>query len=257
MIERARPLLGTIVAIRVDDDAGDSAHRAIDAAFESVALIDRLMSYQQAGSELSRLNREAARNAITVSAHTFRVLHWAQRLSRDTGGRFDAVVPHRCAHVAPRQADLLLLSGRRVRYRRALRLDLSGIAKGYAVDLAMLVLRRHGVRSAVINAGGDLRAMGRSALPVGLRVAGPSAQTAVIELDNGALASSAGAAGLTVAVVARRCLLADALTKVVLADGGATAAVAGILARFGARGWYHEPARGWQALYRVCERAKS
>jgi len=248
MIERARPLLGTLVAIRIDEcgaahRAADAANRAIDAAFESVALIDRLMSYQQPDSELSRLNQEAARTAIEVSRHTFRVLRWSLRLSRATGGRFNAVIPHQ----RDRATDLLLLPGGRVRYRHPMRLDLSGLAKGYAVDLAMHVLRKHGVRRAVINAGGDLRTIGRAALRVGLRVTGPSTHTAVIELANGALASSAGLAGRTVSVVARRCLLADALTKVLLAEG-VTAAAARILARFGARGWCHEPACGWQAL---------
>ena len=57
-LRRARPLLGTIVEIElIADRPPQSLHAAIDAAFAAVADVHRLMSYQDSGSELSRLNR--------------------------------------------------------------------------------------------------------------------------------------------------------------------------------------------------------
>jgi thiamine biosynthesis lipoprotein len=126
--------------------------------------------------------------------------------------------------------------------------DLGGIAKGYAVDLAIAALELHGVTSACVNAGGDLRVIGPSAWPVSIRAPGDPAAIAVrLELRNAALATSAnyfsakrlrgdiavsplvdGRDGraltdaTSVTVRAPTCAVADALTKVVMASGDAT-----------------------------------
>ncbi len=130
------------------------------------------------------------------------------------------------------KAAVRLLPGNRVTFDTPLALDLGGIAKGFAVDRAVAVLRRHGIRAAVVNAGGDLRAIG-PAVPIHLRdPVDPSAVRFA-----GMLTSSAAAtltrvgAGLVSAlvraparqpiidcdaysVIAGSCTVADALTKV-------------------------------------------
>jgi thiamine biosynthesis lipoprotein len=126
-----------------------------------------------------------------------------------------------------------------VRFHRPLRIDLGGIAKGYAVDRACEALRAHGVVSALVNAGGDLRVVGSTPWPVAVRhPARPAQRLPLCEIADGALATSAAyflpmsagrraralvdgrTRGLrewhgSVSVTAATCLRADALTKVV------------------------------------------
>src|SRR6202011_4055286 len=155
-VERARPVLGTVVAVRVRGAADRAAHRAIDRAFASMSEIHRLMSFQESASDVSRMNREAARAAVAVHPHTMRVLRCAARMARLSGGVFDASIggalaewgllaapagtrPHRDATFRD-----IELRGNRVYFKRPLWVDLSAIAKGYAVDRAVAALRAAG-----------------------------------------------------------------------------------------------------------------
>jgi thiamine biosynthesis lipoprotein len=244
-VERARPLLGTVVAIRVEDRSQPSAHRAIDAAFAEVSLIQRLMSFQDPDSELSELNHKAAHGAMSVHPHTFAVLRWSQAIATASCGSFDISAAPGASGAVADWRDIELLPPRSVRYRRPLRVDLSGIAKGYAVDLAVARLRAHGVRRALVNAGGDLRVLGPEVARIALRSQVAGRQLAVLELANGALATSDAHSGVTVSVMARRCMVADALTKVVIAQHRGAAAV---LRKFGATALRHHAAGGWREL---------
>jgi thiamine biosynthesis lipoprotein len=286
-IERARPLLGTCVAIRVHSSSPRVAHRAIDRAFAAISEIHRLMSFQDAMSDVSRINRGAARAPVPVHAHTFRVLKWAARMAQASAGIFDASIGSRLVEwgilAAPDSdavpdphasfRDIELLDDRRVYLKRPLWLDLSGIAKGYAVDQAVAVLRGCGVASACVNAGGDLRTVGPLAERVAIRTSDrPQDAIPTVEICDGALATSCGAltrrrhagtwvsshvagqtreavnAETTVSVLASRCVIADALTKVVMIDHtNATR----ILRRFNAAAYIHHPdypGAGWKAL---------
>jgi thiamine biosynthesis lipoprotein len=287
-IERARPLLGTVVAIRVRGAAPRTAHRAIDHAFATILEIHRLMSFQEEGSDVSRLNRAAARAAVTVHPHTFRVLAWAARMAQLSQGLFDASIgstlvewgilappgaaalpggPHASYH------DIELASGQQVFFKRPLWIDLGGIAKGYAVDRAVAALHACGVTSACVNAGGDLRIVGTEAERVAIRTAtAPVDVLPLVEIRRGALATSCSAisarahagervgchmsgqthravdARTTVSVLAGRCVVADALTKVVLAD---EAAAVPLLRRFHAVAHVHHPdcpGTGWRTI---------
>ena len=251
---RARPLLGTLVEIRVQR-GGMVARSAVDAAFRAVEGVQQAMSFHDPESELSWLNRNACGRAIKVSPALWRVLSEALRLSNLSGGAFDPTVGARLVRwkilPAPQARtptpattswrDVRLLAGRRVRFHRALWLDLGGIAKGYAVDLAVSILRRNGISSGIVNAGGDLRVFGSRAERVHVRHPNqPASLVPLAELSDAALATSAGyfsekrcggrrvnalvnpllqrpcSSRRSVSVQAPTCLLADALTKVVL-----------------------------------------
>lgn len=248
-VRRARPLLGTLVEIAVRGAADPRA--AIDSAFGVVAHVQSLMSYHDSGSELSRLNRQALRRPVALQAETYDVLCAALALSECTAGAFDVTVApqlerqgllprHLRGSVPGTWRDIERLSGRRIRFRRPLRVDLGGIAKGYAVDRACAVLRALGVDSALVNAGGDLRVVGATAWPIAVRhLANPGQRIPLCDLTDGALATSAGyflarEPGFrtqralvdgrsrqlrdwygSVTVCAPTCLKADALTKVV------------------------------------------
>jgi len=264
-VERARPLLGTVVALRVEGDAA-RIEAAIDDAFSAVAAVQRCMSFHDPDSDLSQLNRAAAKTPQTVCAALWRVLHASLALARASDGRFDPSIGWQLVQwrqlPAPSDAgaiaadadwrDVELGRDRRVRFRRPLWLDLGGIAKGYAVDRAVAALRAAGMRSGVVNAGGDLRAFGDALETIRVRdPATPSQALPLLHLRNGAVATSAGyfsthavnghdadgrgrhsalvdtrsgeslGAGVSVTVCAPRAIWADALTKVVLADAEA------------------------------------
>ena len=268
-LRRARPLLGTIVEIRATASDASVATRAIER-------VHRLMSYHEKSSDIARLNASAAQRPTTVHPWTRGVLRRAIALHRCTRGQFDiAIAPvltrggwlPRTAgqRAAPRAtcADIVLLPRRRVRFLRPLRIDLGGIAKGYAVDRAIAALRSAGATAGVVNAGGDLRVFGSRSEPVYVREpASPGKLTPLTTLREAALATSAhyfstrrwrgescspvidpklrrpSAARLSVSVCARECWLADALCKIVWLAGPAAGE---ILQAQRARAWVFDP----------------
>ena len=261
---RAQPWLGTLVGIRVRDvGACADAQAAVAAAFAAVQRVHELMSFHDPDSELSELNRRAARDAVAVSPWTFEVLTRAVEIAVASAGIFDcAVAPQliRTGHLpVPASCDLAqfpagpnhrgfheqvqLLPQQRIRFGTAMLIDLGGIAKGFAVDRAVDVLREHGIAAASVNAGGDLRVFGEAMETIFVRL--PSDRSRVVplaSLRDAALATSAdyGSAparsppvrnttpfvdarsgaccgqGISVSVQAPDCMTADALTKVVL-----------------------------------------
>lgn len=252
MIRRARPLLGTIVAI-----AADAAPAAIEAAFAAIERVHACMSAQRPGSDIDRINRQAHRHAVAVDPWTLEVLGRAMELSEATGGAFDVVVPGAGA----RYTDIVLETDA-VRLRRPAQLDVSGIAKGFAVDVAVEFLQRQGVSAGCVNAGGDLRFASGTNGPVSVRIPGHPAQSVQLPpLPHSAYATFSSEFGTrlydprtgassvidwSVTVSATTCLVADALTKATALLGP----VASLLERFDAvayavdaKGCLHAPAR--------------
>jgi thiamine biosynthesis lipoprotein len=271
-IRRARPLLGTFVEIAVADAPAPVMEEAVEAAFAAIAEVHRLMSAHERESDLSRLNRQAAARPLEVHPWTFEVLQAAADLQRRSAGLFDIAVPSAGAGCegTPVPRAIELLPGRRVRISAAdSRIDLGGIAKGFAVDCAILVLRDHGMPQGLVNAGGDLAAFGPDAVTISVRdPRAPSCIMCRVEVKDEALASSSrpvdpsqGSAvidprtGLPASpvlgatVCAGRCIIADALTKIVMVAGEAAAPV---LASYGASALFVAPdgdlqvTRNWQ-----------
>ena len=271
---RVRPLLGTFVSIRVPAGANDAertrAARAVELAFERIAEIQRCMSFQDPYSELSRINCHAHRAPQQVCASLRRVLRAALALAAASDGRFDPCIAGRLVEwgllplpvapdavpedrVDPRASwrDVQIRPDGRVRYGKRLWLDLGGIAKGYAVDEAVRVLQRQGLRAGIVNAGGDLRCFGTVETIQVRDPAEPSRTLPLLELRDAAAATSAGyfsesehtalvhpqrgtslGRNASVTVCAPRAIWADALTKVVLT---APTRAAPLLSRLGAR----------------------
>jgi thiamine biosynthesis lipoprotein len=274
--ERAQPWLGTIVSIR-----SDGPRDATSAAFEEIALVHRLMSFHDPASDVSRLNREGHVRPVTVHPYTREVLDWALRIAAASGGCFDisigrelvewGLLPHPEGPGAEPDGtwrDIELQADGSVFLHCPLWIDLGGIAKGYAVDRAMGRLLAQGAERAVVNAGGDIRVHGLTE-PIRLSVETGADTMPMLELTNGSVASSSGhlqrreIQGMTcgphvhgirrkpaptdrfVCVLAGKCMVADALTKVVMAEGNKAA---GILDEFGASAYVHDPAEGWNHL---------
>jgi FAD:protein FMN transferase len=260
-IRRARPLLGTFVEIEATGPDKSRINQAIDDAFEAVAHVHRLMSFHEPASDVSRLNREAMDRPVGVHAWTFRVLEAAVDMHRRSNGIFDiSVAPilqdmgllpstskdRRLGNECPAFDAIELLDGQMIRFRQpGVRIDLGGIAKGFAVDQALDVLRKSAAAtSALVNAGGDLAAFGEEARLIHVRhPRDPRSTICAVDVKDDALASSARRFDLFhsaevessaiidpvtgkpantidgVTVRAPSCMTADALTKIGMIAG--------------------------------------
>ena len=266
-VRRAQPLLGTFVEITVLDASLPNVDDAIERAFETIGRAHRLMSFHDPASDISRLNFCAASDAVKVDSWTYEVLEASIDFHRRSGGAFDITVAPALQNIGllplhdrmlPLPADsrlaadpIELLPGSRVRFRDpAIRIDLGGTAKGYAVDRAVETLKESGVESAIVNAGGDLAVFGPRAHVVDIRDScRPGQILSRIAIRDQALASTGGSfdpfrslevAGLAVidpatqktadtivgaSVRATSCMVADALTKIVILGGEESLAV--------------------------------
>jgi thiamine biosynthesis lipoprotein len=268
--ERAQALLGTYVSVRVRGFTSDAANKAIDTAFAEVARIHRLMSFQDSGSDVARLNRSAHLEPVTVDPSTYEVLKRSAELSSASDGAFDITTASRLvasgalqrpasrddADPAATWRDIGLLEQNRVAFHRPLWIDLSGIAKGYAVDRAIEAVLQFKPAQVCVNAGGDLRVAGSDAELVRLR-AGESGDIPVVEIRDASIASSAATMHVDpsraaqipkrrfVSVIAQRCIDADACTKIVMVRPRSADKT---LRALSARGLIYEPLGGWREV---------
>ncbi|MFO1394926.1 MAG: FAD:protein FMN transferase [Steroidobacteraceae bacterium] len=273
LVHRAQVWLGTLVEVRASARAGhdSAAQQAVDAAFAEIADVHRLLSRQQGGRDWQAISEARPGRIVRVDPRTVEVLQLALSLVGQTGGRFD---PDRSAYFegdSRTGAAWCIEDSDTVRILRRGRLDLDGIAKGYAVDRAVDRLSRYGL-ACVVNAGGDMRSRGFPPQPMHLRSSLLPGQLLDLgSVTDCAVATSesrperAGAlplasAGIedprcarrvlerrTVCVLATRCAVADALTKVVAVDpDGATP----VLAAHGAVAWIVEEAESSPRLMR-------
>lgn len=249
VFSRARPMLGTVVTLRIgglEDRHDVAAVMAVtEQAFARVAHVGDVMSAHAPDSDLGRMSRAMPQEVLELDADTVKVLRAAQYWTRRSGGAFNPVRaglaltrlglrPGLNAEIAVMASilDICILSDRHVRMPSALSLDFGGIAKGYAVDQAALCLMQAGISSALINAGGDIRVVGGQAWPVDVRHADRHLRDRELKqclrMASGAVATSASNPVETAfvptvgrrlrpwrsaTVKARDCMTADALTK--------------------------------------------
>jgi thiamine biosynthesis lipoprotein len=177
-LQETRLLMGTTVTIEADGLPRDRLDAATSAAFAEIARIEALMSPHLPDSDVARLS--AAAREAEVAPETAAVIARGLEIARRSGGAFDLTLGRLKAlwgieTEAPRLPapaeiaaalegtgpEALTVTGTRVSKRAPqLAIDLGGIAKGYAVDRALAVLREHGVASAAVNAGGDIALLG-------------------------------------------------------------------------------------------------
>lgn len=164
-----------IVLFAADSTAAEQAARS---AFGRIAQLEQTLSDYRVDSEVSRLCEQAGGDPVPVSAALFALLHRSIDLSRETDGAFDVTAgaltqlwrKARGAGAFPESTainDARRLGGwrhvvldsvaRTVRLTVAgTRLDFGGIAKGFAADEALAVLRANGVERALVAVGGDI-----------------------------------------------------------------------------------------------------
>ncbi|MBT8404822.1 MAG: FAD:protein FMN transferase [Gemmatimonadetes bacterium] len=182
-VRRTVPSMGTLATFAIATRFEPAAHHALDAAVAELRRVESLMTRFRADSDIGRVNRSRPGAAVTVSPETAEVVRDALMWARDTEGRFDPGLarlselwdPHPGAR-PPAAFDVEALTETPPwralelggdpgapwlrRHTTAAALDLGGIAKGYGVDRAAAALEATGVRSALVNVGGDLMALG-------------------------------------------------------------------------------------------------
>lgn len=172
------PHMGTTFRIILYAPDEATAKAAAKAAFARVAELNAIMSDYQPTSELMRLCQKAGGAPVEVSIDLFDILRKSEEYARLTDGAFDVTISPvvrlwrraRRTREMPRAEDikkaLALVDYRKIKLEpkgrtvqlmlMGMLLDLGSIAKGYAADAALAVLRRHGITRALVAAGGDI-----------------------------------------------------------------------------------------------------
>jgi len=216
-LTRAWPVMGTMFVVTVWGRDTVVMRRAMDAARDSVRLVDSLMSNYRPESELSQLNVHAGGDAMHVSSQTLHVLLKARLFWTLSGGLFDPTVGplvrawgfYGDVGRVPSRGELDSLR-RFVGYDRVeidsarglvrlpmqgMQLDLGGIAKGYALDLARAALRDSTIAGGMVDLGGNVLVFGRpprgQKWVIGIRHPRRDGRLlGTVSLDSGAVATS-------------------------------------------------------------------
>lgn len=211
---REAAIMGTRIAVEAWHEDATAAEAAIDAVIAEMHRVDGLMSHYKPESQLSRVNREAAGGPVCVDPELAQLIARSLEFSALTGGAFDISYAsvgylyeyreHRRPGAAEIEAALPAVDWRSIEVdlqastvrflRPGMRIDLGGIAKGYAVDRSLAILRARGIAHATVTAGGDSGILGdRRGRPwvVGIRHPDdPQRVIARIPLEDAAISTS-------------------------------------------------------------------
>jgi thiamine biosynthesis lipoprotein len=178
--QREEAIMGTRVAVELWSEDAALAGRAMDEVIAEMRRTDELMSTYKPESQLSQVNAHAHERPVQVDADIIEVVERALAMSKLSGGAFDItyasvgyLYDYR-AHQRPTDQQIAVAlpgvdyrqvqvdrEARTIRFlRKGVRIDLGGIAKGYAVDRSVEHLRKLGIEHAMVNAGGDTRLLG-------------------------------------------------------------------------------------------------
>lgn len=173
---RMKPLLGTFVEIGIDP-VFSNAEEAVSSAFLKISDIQKKLNFHDKCSELSILNNSSG-NTVCVDNITAVVIRLAKAMTRASDHKFNCTVGTYFSNESdfPSQplrqygfANDIEIQCNHVTLKNGVFLILDGIAKGYAVDLAIKSLQKNGVKNGWVNAGGDLRVFGDITWPVQVR----------------------------------------------------------------------------------------
>lgn len=179
---KERFLLDTLVTIKAYGKDSRKVEKAVAAAFKEMARVEKKMNYFDSKSELSLINRRASKQPVSISTEMLALINMSLAYHQKTGGAFDITVGPlmnlwsfgQNEHV-PGQPEIdgvlplvdsqnirLDLKERQIRLiKPKVRIDLGGVAKGYAVDQAIAVLKKHGIESALVTTGSTTRVIGQ------------------------------------------------------------------------------------------------
>jgi FAD:protein FMN transferase len=207
-------IMGTAINVELWDEDAEQGRALTQSVMNEMQRIDDLMSTYKPESELSFINANAAEGPVTVSTELLSLITRALEYSVITTGAFDITyasagqyydyrtgkkpseqqleqalpaINYRHVKIDPQASTIEFL-------RQGVRIDLGGIAKGYAVDRCMEILRNAGVENAIISAGGDSRVIGkRWDRPWNVGIRNPRDKNSIVSmipLENSAISTS-------------------------------------------------------------------
>ena len=206
--------MGTEISVYLWHEDPEQGRAAVKAVFAEVARLDQMMSTYIEESRISEINRLAAQQPVVAGNELFKLIERSIDISILTAGAFDITYDSVGQHYDFREGlrpdestledELPLIDYRFVRLDRSrgtvaferdgVRINLGGIAKGYAVERGVAVAQRFGVRHARVTAGGDTRLLGdRGGMPWMIGVQNPRDDNEVavtIPLENEAISTS-------------------------------------------------------------------
>ncbi|MDO9574964.1 MAG: FAD:protein FMN transferase [bacterium] len=163
---------------------GRPPRKAVKSAFYVIQTLDSLESFFSPKSDVSRINRY---EDFIPSGHTIKVVKEAMRIGDITAGAFDItcgplmdVWEASKEGIYPRIEEIerarqlvdykrIDTTGGRIRIPEGMEIDLSGIVKGYACEVTCERLKQNGVRTGLVNCGGDIRVFGEKVFNIGIR----------------------------------------------------------------------------------------
>ncbi len=173
-----RDIMSTRISVELWHADAATANRCSERVFTEMRRIEALMSTYIASSEISRVNANASVSSLDISSELAGLIEKSLYFSDISNGAFDityASVGYAYDYRKKQQPDAdtianalpaidyrhVELDGNRIRFRHSgVRIDLGGIAKGYAVDRGIQQLRDCNISRALISAGGDSRIIG-------------------------------------------------------------------------------------------------
>lgn len=177
-------IMGTIVSITVVDSNEKDAAVKIEEAFDELRRIEDLMSKSKPMSDVGRINSAAGEGPVKITPETLQVIQVSLPVTSLTAGKFDITIGSLTSLwdfenngkrefvpsaeeiqdarslVGIKNLEIHERSGSVFLKGKGMAIDLGGIAKGYGVDQAVEVLKRKGIKSGIVDAGGDLRLFG-------------------------------------------------------------------------------------------------
>jgi thiamine biosynthesis lipoprotein len=213
-VTKTRPGMGTFVSITLMHPSQTEAEEVIGKAFEEMDRVISLMDRYRPDSPIGVLNKEGG--LADLPPDLARVLDRSLYFYEQSNGAFDMTVQpmvdlykrhFETKGVPPSQTDLnkvlalvdasaVQFDGKSVRFKKeGMGITLDGIAKGYIIDCAAELIKKHGIEHALINAGGDIRAAGgkENGTPWKVGVQNPDKKGPyldILKMNDGAIATS-------------------------------------------------------------------
>jgi len=177
-----RMLMGTLGKIVVVTDDMETGRDAIKAAFEQLNRLEKMMSSYIEDSQVAKINSQAYDQKVKVTDEVFEVLRESAAVSELSGGAFDITIgPAKDLWQRAQDtnqmpgSDALTDARSKVGYKKlildtdrhtvrfavlGMKIDLGGIAKGYAIDKAIDAIKAKGIKGAMVDIGGDIACFG-------------------------------------------------------------------------------------------------
>ncbi|MBI4685102.1 MAG: FAD:protein FMN transferase [Nitrospirae bacterium] len=178
--QKSQIIMDTVVTITVVSDSSEKAETAIDRTFSEVEKLNKLLNFYSSLSEVSEINKNAGIKSVPVSPETIEVIEKAIHTAEKTYGAFDITIGpvmtlwdfHK--KVLPEDKSikekLSLVNYKGITIdknrssvylqKKGMLIDLGGIAKGYAADKAVEVMKRNGIQAGLVSIAGDIKAFG-------------------------------------------------------------------------------------------------